>query len=275
MKKIFINSLLAALSFCFLSACKFEEDSKILSAPSVDNTSTTSGGISIARERLSATTESVLVYRINVTDSPTKEIHIGTLYPNNLAETLLIFNDQMVYSSKTYTYRYVYIEADKSIYSTEWSTALKVTDGWSTENSLTYTIPSTTHFEFDPADYTLKLIEAGNISFNPQGSSWLTNYSPAIILKTAYNQLSFTLADRVYSGSDPLELKAILPTDFYDTKIYCSGIVGRYPEMNKNNKIERIYWTEPSPINLIRGETDITSTGFIVESVSSDGGILY
>jgi hypothetical protein len=276
MKKIVIKFLLPVLlSLGFVTSCKFEEETNILSAPSVDNTSTTSGGISIARERLNPTTESVLVYRINVTDAPTTEVHIGTLFPKNLSETLLIFNDQMVYSSKTYKYRYVYVEADSSRYTTEWTTELKVTDGWSTEDSLVYTIPEDTYLEFDPEDYTLKLVNAGNISYNTQGKSWLTNYKPALILKTTYKQLSFALLDRVYKGADPLELKAILPTDYYDTKIHCVGLVGRYPELNKNEKIERIYWTEPSVIKIMRSEMDITSDGFIVESVTSDGGIIY
>lgn len=276
MKKIFIKSLfIALLSLTLVTACKFEEEGDTLSAPSVDNTSTPSGGISIARERLSPSTESVLVYRINVSDSPNVEVHIGTLYPKIITENLLIFNDQMVYASKTYKYRYVYIDSDKKRYSTEWSTALKVIDGKKTEESLVYVIPDETYFEYNPEDYTLKLINADKIVFNPDDDTWLSRYLPAVILKTDFNQLSFVLAERVYSGSDPLELKAVLPTDYYDTKIYCSGIVGRYQEVNKNNQIERIYWTEPSVIKVKKGDIDITKAGFTIESISSEGGIIY
>ena len=276
MKKIQIYFLLISIVSIFsISSCKFEEEGESLSAPSVDNTSTTSGGISIARERLSSSVESVLVYRINVSDNPNVEVHIGTLYPKNITENLLIFNDQMVYASKTYKYRYVYIESDKKRYSTEWSTALKVIDGKKTEESLVYTIPDETYFDYSPKSNTLSLTNADKIVFNKDDDTWLSNYLPAVILKTAYNQLSFTLEDRVYSGSNPLELKSVLPTDYYDTKIYCGGIVGRYKEINKNNQIERIYWTEPSVIKVMRNGVDITTTGFTIDPVSSEGGIIY
>lgn len=276
MKKIFIKALfITLLSLTFVTACKFEDEGDTISAPSVDNTSTPSGGISIARERLNSSTDSVLVYRINVSDTPNVEVHIGTLYPKNISENLLIFNDQMVYASKTYKYRYVYIDSDKKRYSTEWSTALKVIDGKKTDESLVYTIPDETYFDLSPEDYTLKLMEADKIDFNPSKETWLDNYKPAVILKTAYNQLSFGLAERVFSGNDPLELKSILPADYYDTKIYCGGIVGRYQDVNKNNQIERIYWTEPSAIKVLKSGIDVTKTGFTLDSVSADSGIIY
>lgn len=276
MKKIFIKALfITLLSLTFVTACKFEDEGDTISAPSVDNTSTPSGGISIARERLNSSTDSVLVYRINVSDTPNVEVHIGTLYPKNISENLLIFNDQMVYASKTYKYRYVYIDSDKKRYSTEWSTALKVIDGKKTDESLVYTIPDETYFDLSPEDYTLKLMEADKIDFNPSKETWLNNYKPAVILKTAYNQLSFGLAERVFSGNDPLELKSILPADYYDTKIYCGGIVGRYQDVNKNNQIERIYWTEPSAIKVLKSGIDVTKTGFTLDSVSADSGIIY
>lgn len=276
MKKIFIKALfITLLSLTFVTACKFEDEGNTISAPSVDNTSTPSGGISIARERLNSSTDSVLVYRLNVSDTPNVEVHIGTLYPKNISENLLIFNDQMVYASKTYKYRYVYIDSDKKRYSTEWSTALKVIDGKKTDESLVYTIPDETYFDLSPEDYTLKLMEADKIDFNPSKETWLDNYKPAVILKTAYNQLSFGLAERVFSGNDPLELKSILPADYYDTKIYCGGIVGRYQDVNKNNQIERIYWTEPSAIKVLKSGIDVTKTGFTLDSVSADSGIIY
>ena len=276
MKKIFIKALfITLLSLTFVTACKFEDEGNTISAPSVDNTSTPSGGISIARERLNSSTDSVLVYRLNVSDTPNVEVHIGTLYPKNISENLLIFNDQMVYASKTYKYRYVYIDSDKKRYSTEWSTALKVIDGKKTDESLVYTIPDETYFDLSPEDYTLKLMKADKIDFNPSQETWLDNYKPAVILKTAYNQLSFGLAERVFSGNDPLELKSILPADYYDTKIYCGGIVGRYQDVNKNNQIERIYWTEPSAIKVLKSGIDVTKTGFTLDSVSADSGIIY
>ena len=276
MKKIFIKALfITLLSLTFVTACKFEDEGNTISAPSVDNTSTPSGGISIARERLNSSTDSVLVYRLNVSDTPNVEVHIGTLYPKNISENLLIFNDQMVYASKTYKYRYVYIDSDKKRYSTEWSTALKVIDGKKTDESLVYTIPDETYFDLSPEDYTLKLIEADKIDFNSSQETWLDNYKPAVILKTAYNQLSFGLAERVFSGDDPLELKSILPADYYDTKVYCGGIVGRYQDVNKNNQIERIYWTEPSAIKVLKSGIDVTKTGFTLDSVSADSGIIY
>lgn len=181
----------------------------------------------------------------------------------------------MVYASKTYKYRYVYIDSDKKRYSTEWSTALKVIDGKKTDESLVYTIPDETYFDLSPEDYTLKLMEADKIDFNPSKETWLNNYKPAVILKTAYNQLSFGLAERVFSGNDPLELKSILPADYYDTKVYCGGIVGRYQDVNKNNQIERIYWTEPSAIKVLKSGIDVTKTGFTLDSVSADSGIIY
>lgn len=276
MKKIFIKALfITLLSLTFVTACKFEDEGNTISAPSVDNTSTPSGGISIARERLNSSTDSVLVYRLNVSDTPNVEVHIGTLYPKNISENLLIFNDQMVYASKTYKYRYVYIDSDKKRYSTEWSTALKVIDGKKTDESLVYTIPDETYFDLSPEDYTLKLMEADKIDFNSSQETWLDNYKPAVILKTAYNQLSFGLAERVFSGNDPLELKSILPADYYDTKVYCGGIVGRYQDVNKNNQIERIYWTEPSAIKVLKSGIDVTKTGFTLDSVSADSGIIY
>lgn len=276
MKKIFIKALfITLLSLTFVTACKFEDEGNTISAPSVDNTSTPSGGISIARERLNSSTDSVLVYRLNVSDTPNVEVHIGTLYPKNISENLLIFNDQMVYASKTYKYRYVYIDSDKKRYSTEWSTALKVIDGKKTDESLVYTIPDETYFDLSPEDYTLKLMKADKIDFNSSKETWLDNYKPAVILKTAYNQLSFGLAERVFSGNDPLELKSILPADYYDTKVYCGGIVGRYQEVNKNNQIERIYWTEPSAIKVLKSGIDVTKTGFTLDSVSADSGIIY
>ena len=118
-------------------------------------------------------------------------------------------------------------------------------------------------------------MEADKIDFNPSQETWLDNYKPAVILKTAYNQLSFGLAERVFSGNDPLELKSILPADYYDTKIYCGGIVGRYQDVNKNNQIERIYWTEPSAIKVLKSGIDVTKTGFTLDSVSADSGIIY
>ena len=276
MKKIFIKTLfITLLSLTFVTACKFEDEGNTISAPSVDNTSTPSGGISIARERLNSSTDSVLVYRLNVSDTPNVEVHIGTLYPKNISENLLIFNDQMVYASKTYKYRYVYIDSDKKRYSTEWSTALKVIDGKKTDESLVYTIPDETYFDLSPEDYTLKLMKADKIDFNSSQETWLDNYKPAVILKTAYNQLSFGLAERVFSGNDPLELKSILPADYYDTKVYCGGIVGRYQDVNKNNQIERIYWTEPSAIKVLKSGIDVTKTGFTLDSVSADSGIIY
>lgn len=276
MKKIFIKALfITLLSLTFVTACKFEDEGNTISAPSVDNTSTPSGGISIARERLNSSTDSVLVYRLNVSDTPNVEVHIGTLYPKNISENLLIFNDQMVYASKTYKYRYVYIDSDKKRYSTEWSTALKVIDGKKTDESLVYTIPDETYFDLSPEDYTLKLMEADKIVPPDEDDTWLSQYKPAVILKTAYNQLSFGLAERVFSGNDPLELKSILPTDYYDTKVYCGGIVGRYQEVNKNNQIERIYWTEPSAIKVLKSGIDVTKTGFTLDSVSADSGIIY
>lgn len=276
MKKIFIKALfITLLSLTFVTACKFEDEGNTISAPSVDNTSTPSGGISIARERLNSSTDSVLVYRLNVSDTPNVEVHIGTLYPKNISENLLIFNDQMVYNKKKYRYRYVYIDSDKKRYSTEWSTALNVIDGKKTDESLVYTIPDETYFDLSPEDYTLKLMEADKIDFNPSQETWLDNYKPAVILKTAYNQLSFGLAERVFSGNDPLELKSILPADYYDTKVYCGGIVGRYQEVNKNNQIERIYWTEPSAIKVLKSGIDVTKTGFTLDSVSADSGIIY
>lgn len=276
MKKIFIKALfITLLSLTFVTACKFEDEGNTISAPSVDNTSTPSGGISIARERLNSSTDSVLVYRLNVSDTPNVEVHIGTLYPKNISENLLIFNDQMVYTSKTYKYRYVYIDSDKKRYSTEWSTALKVIDGKKTDESLVYTIPDETYFDLSPEDYTLKLMEADKIVPPDKDDTWLSQYKPAVILKTAYNQLSFGLADRVFSGDDPLELKSILPADYYDTKVYCGGIVGRYQDVNKNNQIERIYWTEPSAIKVLKNGIDVTKTGFTLDSVSADSGIIY
>lgn len=276
MKKIFIKALfITLLSLTFVTACKFEDEGDTISAPSVDNTSTPSGGISIARERLNSSTDSVLVYRLNVSDTPNVEVHIGTLYPKNISENLLIFNDQMVYASKTYKYRYVYIDSDKKRYSTEWSTALKVIDGKKTDESLVYTIPDETYFDLSPEDYTLKLMEADKIVPPDEDDTWLSQYKPAVILKTAYNQLSFGLAERVFSGNDPLELKSILPADYYDTKVYCGGIVGRYQEVNKNNQIERIYWTEPSAIKVLKSGIDVTKTGFTLDSVSADSGIIY
>lgn len=276
MKKIFIKALfITLLSLTFVTACKFEDEGNTISAPSVDNTSTPSGGISIARERLNSSTDSVLVYRLNVSDTPNVEVHIGTLYPKNISENLLIFNDQMVYASKTYKYRYVYIDSDKKRYSTEWSTALKVIDGKKTDESLVYTIPDETYFDLSPEDYTLKLMEADKIVPPDEDDTWLSQYKPAVILKTAYNQLSFGLAERVFSGNDPLELKSILPADYYDTKVYCGGIVGRYQDVNKNNQIERIYWTEPSAIKVLKSGIDVTKTGFTLDSVSADSGIIY
>lgn len=277
MKKIFIKALfITLLSLTFVTACKFEDEGNTISAPSVDNTSTPSGGISIARERLNSSTDSVLVYRLNVSDTPNVEVHIGTLYPKNISENLLIFNDQMVFESKSYKYRYVYIDSDKKRYSTEWSTALKVKSGKKQgEESLVYTIPDETYFDLSPEDYTLKLMEAGKIVPPDEDDTWLSQYKPAVILKTAYNQLSFGLAERVFSGDDPLELKSILPADYYDTKVYCGGIVGRYQDVNKNNQIERIYWTEPSAIKVLKSKIDVTKTGFTLDSVSADSGIIY
>ena len=290
MKKIFISSLLVLSFFLsLLASCKFEDESETLSAPSVDNTSTTAKGITVARERLNSSTESVLVYRINVDDPKAKEVHIGTLYPKILAEELLIFNDQMVHSSKTYKYRYVYVDSDSKRYYTEWSTALKVTDGQPAEKSLVYTVPSTVYFEYSPSDYTLKLTNAGDIKFNEQQESWLEKYNMSIVLRTSSNQLSFPLTEKMQdpSAPDPLSLKAIIPTNWYDTKIYVSGIVGRNEDKNKDSKVERVYWTELSPVtvkiiirdetdpSIIKSETDITERGFTVPSVTSDGGIIY
>lgn len=276
MKKYFIAPLFITLfSLCLVLACKFEDDTDVISAPSVDNTSTSSKGISIARERLSSSIESVLVYRINVTDSPDEQVHIGTLYPKNISESLLIFNDQMVYASKTYKYRYVYIDSDSKKYYTEWTTELKVTDGNSTETSLVYEIPSEVYFDYSQSEYTLTLIKASNIVFNASRDSWLANYEPAVILKANDTTLSFSLSDGMFDGTVPFGLKAVIPSDFYDTKIYCKGIVGHYQEYNKDNALERIYWTEPSTIKVQKSGTDITEAGFTIESVSGDGGIEY
>ncbi len=291
MKKIFISSLLVLSFFLsLLASCKFEDESETLSAPSVDNTSSPAKGITVARERLNSSTDSVLVYRINVDDPKAKEVHIGTLYPKILTEELLIFNDQMVHQQNHYKYRYVYVDSDSKRYYTEWSTTLKVIEGYSSETSLIYTVPSTVYFEYSPSDYTLKLTNAGDIIFNEGNKeSWLEKYNMSIVLKTSSNQLSFPLTEKMQdpSAPDPLSLKAIIPTNWYDTKIYVPGIVGRNEDKNNDSKVQRIFWTELSPVtvkiiirdetdpSIIKSETDITERGFTVPSVTSDGGIIY
>ena len=276
MKKLFIFPLLiSVLFFSVITACSFEDEDDSISAPSVDYSSTSTKGVTVVRERLNSSTESVLVYRINVSDAPSKEVHIGTLYPAHISESLLIFNDPLVYSSKTYKYRYVFVDTNSTKFYTNWSREIKVTNGQSTTIDLKYKIdPATQYLAYDQTEYTLKAAAALD-PLDDTSFDWLKNYIPSIILRTSGDQLSFRIKDNQFDGTESISLKEIIPRHFYDTPIYCGGIVGRYAVDNSDGQIERIYWTEPSEITVKKGSQDITARGFTIPSNSSDGGISY
>lgn len=274
MKKLFLFLSIFA-SLCFFSCSFAEDESEYLSAPTVATEKTV-----ISHTRRSSSDTAVYVYRINTTPSVEdhNSYHIGTLYPQNTEKEILDFADTLAYIGQKYKYQLVFINSDGTKYPTEWTSEVTITDGLIKTNTehIKYEIPNTTYIAYKADDSTLK-IGGDSIDILGTGNSdpfeHQSEYIPTLILKTDSRSVSFELSDDQFSGTDNIPLIAILPDDFFDTKIECIGLVGKYIKTNdEGNKIIYINWTEPASIKTVYAEdTSIALKNFIVKSPAETG----
>lgn len=281
MKKIFFSLFTISFLFaCVIFGCKFSDEDDLLSAPSIEVTS--DGKINVSREKLSDSTKYVNVDRIS-SQSNSEIVRIGTIYPEYVTESILIFDDSLVYSGITYMYRFVYVDSDGSKYPTDWSNARKAENSLTSDNTSFSYDTSSKSITYVVADYTLRLDDTLTApdSSDTAIDSRLAEYEPAVILSTSTESRAFPLESS--SSGTILSLKNVLPESFYDTAITLKGITGTYEKADVSEEnVAVIYWLEPASIQLNLESTidDTTETkenleSFTISSLLGDGGIEY
>ncbi len=292
MKKFFIFLSIFA-SLCLFSCSFAEDESEYLSAPSVAIDKPV-----ISHARRSSSDTEVYVYRINntSTDQDHNSYHIGTLYPQNITDEILQFSDTLAYTNKKYKYQFVFIDSDGNKHPTEWSSEATIAGGLNLSDTpnIKYDIPSTIYLAYDSrtAEKTLQ-VGGGNIqklgldnSGNPNidNFAYESKYVPTLILKTNLRSVAFDLKNEQLNNIDyeqgttrasieKIVVTSFLPSDFYNKKIECVGIAGKYVTTNTNgDKILYIYWTEPAAIKTVYAEdTSVLLSNFEIKSTEATG----
>ena len=243
-----VLTLFAALFMSvFLTGCDFNlGENKYLERPDV---SVKGNNFLITGSYISKSTTSITIYRQNVRDTGKPIERVAVLFPegdedkNN--QTYKYF-DERILTNKEYRYYVRFTDKNGERNRTEWSDAKLIRTGASSQAELAYTVNNS--YKFDTAEMTLSLPEG--IIFTPPTNTWITDiaeYKPALVFQNGDVIQTFELAD---GNTNHVNLRELLPQEFFNTDIVLLGIVGQKKENNSSGILQSISWTNITSIKI-------------------------
>jgi len=247
-----------AASFLFL-CCRFTSADTTAVTYEAPQAASSSGGITLSIVPVSGTSY-INVYRRQVSGTGyTDAVNIGEIKPagsSTFSSSSVIFKDPYTFSGTTYQYRVRYYDSSYKV--SEWSVKLNGAVSGSS-SSYVYTIDSGAVLKYS-SEYKTLTVE-GTVS-----SPALGTFDPKIALKTDSAASLFGLT-AIASGTE-IHLTDILPTSFYDTDVYVTGILGETSSESADELYTCYYWLVPASITMVDSDGN-TITSFKITSSSS------
>ena len=232
-----------------LIGCKFNlSDTKYLERPDVN---VEERGFQIRGSYVNKATEYISIYRQDLHDGENARIErVAILFPKGDEDAnnqTYIYKDKNVYKGHEYRYYVRFVTADGEKNRTEWSEKKTSTDGAEASAKLTYTIPTGAAYTLDTDTMTIT-IPADKVPTAPANTviSDISEYKDALV---------FEVGDviQVFEISNPnvlrdVNLKTLLPMEFFNTDIKLLGIVGQKTVKNSKQELQSITWTDIASI---------------------------
>lgn len=254
-----------------LIGCKFNlSDTKYLKRPDVE---IFENGLRIHGDYVSSDIEHINIYRQDMDNSKIERIALldpkGDTTEGNQN---FFFYDNQVCKNHTYRYyvRFVTTKGEKN--RTEWSEQKKATAGADNPKSFQYNL-NNAYYEYDKDNAVLTIKPDGKHFEKPSNTviADIDEYETALVFQTGDLIQTFTVA-----STDTVNLKELLPQEFYNTDIILLGIVGQKVIRNENAKgaekpLQSVTWTSLTPVTVkkidfehdfIRIDTKYGTNGF-------------
>lgn len=250
MKKTLFTLFISTIAALFLS-CNLVtiQDQDLADAPGANEIN---GVVALTVYRYSSDTKYINVYRKDVTSADDEPViqNLGIIFPDAYSSTdkSYSFTDSLFYLGHKYQYMVRYAESEKYYYS-DWSDVISTSSGFDSSVKLCYQT-NNVKLRYNDTDFTLKF--AGTAA-DPEIPDYVTDWVPALVVKSDTLTQVFTL-ESIIDGSF-INLRGLLSSEFYDTDIIISGIIGQKaiysnPTDDSEKKLKQLIWTALSPIEI-------------------------
>lgn len=272
MKKLIIfTGIILSFFSLFITSCDIDiVDSEYRPAPSVG---TQENYITVTFDKISTSTKRITVYRYNTASgtpgNTDKGVNIGFVLPqNNPDASAYTFHDTYAKAGRDYCYRIRYYSADDNYVYSKWSKEITV----DSTNGITYDLML--------ADNTIDYNSTTNIVTLANAIEWNTD-SQADTVKDDFTGIYLSLrcyepqtSNLLYSclvplsasqvsASETINMRAILPSAYFDNEVEILGFVGvktNTIELDDEDVPYYYNFTEPSSISSNAERINISST---------------
>ncbi|MBO4532272.1 MAG: hypothetical protein J5726_01045 [Treponema sp.] len=268
-----------------LIGCKFNlSDNKYLPRPDIR---VNKNALCIQGSYVNSDTKYINIYRQDVTDTSFSSIErIAIIFPAGFDQKnqTYYYDDENIFKSRKYRYYVRFVEADGSKNRTEWSEVLQNDDLSLPNNgskSFAYTIPSGSVYKYKKEAMAFEL--EGNDFIVPDAFTDFSKYKPALVFECEENVQAIQLRG---DPTDPdtlanINLKDLIPSDFFYKEIKLLGIVGQKQQMGKANPedeeetLQYITWTPLAAIKIKDDGVGNELTTFMLEPLHGEDGFDY
>lgn len=277
-KSLIISALFAVVFTLLASGCKFNlSDSKYLNRPDVDFKD---GYISVRGSYVNSKTTHISIYRQDITDPTPSEVErVALLYPAGFSKTnqTYIYYDYNIFKGRKYHYYVRFVEENGAKNRTEWSEEIMNNEAVLPSKdsvSYAYSIPEGADYTYTQSTMSLTL-PSGKDFVKPtfiSEAEYDVQYVPALVLQANGKVQTFKVAD-----TTDIQLKTIIPNDFFDTEITLLGIVGQHVDYveGSTTELKQIIWTSLAPVKVKDSKTNEYVATFTVAREHGEDGYDY
>lgn len=277
MKKINISLfvlIMAAVCLSALTGCKWNlSDTKYLERPDVN---LEEKGFQIRGSYVNKDTKYINIYRQETFHKNAKIERVAVLFPegnDDPKDQTYIYKDKNVYSGYKYRYYVRFVTSDGEKNRTDWTEPKAPTAGVAPGASFAYTVGDL-YYVYDSDNLTLTISD-NTKDFTPPAASVISDiseYKPALVLEAEDKIQTLELVSP--NTTKDINLKTLIPQDFYNKDIKLLGIVGQKVVKNSKGLKQYVTWTDIASIN-IKDTIGKTLTSFKLESKYGAEGFDY